>query len=123
MRVYLSIIALFLMLPVVCAHEINYSCADIDCLEGTNISFDILFSEDESTFYERDRAVLKHLDQPRPIDYLIGRGIIYREFPNDDPFIDLLKWFEVVHIEKQLQHLSRLGQVIQDPDSGLWFRN
>jgi glyoxylase-like metal-dependent hydrolase (beta-lactamase superfamily II) len=75
------------------------------------------FDDYEAVIYDRDRTVLRHLSQPRPLDYFTRRNVIYSGYP-DDSF--LLEWFELVHIEKHLERLATTGQVRQD--SGLWIR-
>lgn len=84
------------------------------------------FSEDiekrfdafEEIIYQRDRAVLRHLDRPRTAEDLVGRGIIYRRFYDDTPFGAINRWFEQVHIEKHLARLKAAGQVSGNPETG-----
>jgi len=47
----------------------------------------------------------------------IAPNIYYKAY-SDYP--DLIKWFELVHIEKHLSRLAGLGKVLED--SGKWIR-
>lgn len=76
------------------------------------------FDAYEAVIFNRDRRVLKHLSQPRPLDYFNRKKVIYQGYPTKDSF--LIEWFELVHIEKHLERLSSMGHVRQD--SGLWMR-
>jgi glyoxylase-like metal-dependent hydrolase (beta-lactamase superfamily II) len=71
----------------------------------------------EAVIYKRDRKVLRHLSQPRALEYFTRKNVIYADYPKDSV---LTEWFELVHIKKHLERLSNMGQVRQD--SGLWLR-
>lgn len=80
------------------------------------------FDQYEAVIYEREREILKYLDQPRPLEFFHGRNIVYRKYYEKDPYIDLTKWVELVHVEKHLQYLVKTGRVMQDPDSKMWLK-
>jgi glyoxylase-like metal-dependent hydrolase (beta-lactamase superfamily II) len=64
----------------------------------------------EQVIYQRDRLVLKELAEPRRIDYFLGRNLLYPHYPEPQ---FLIRWFEQVHLEKQLERLVRSGAVIR----------
>lgn len=69
----------------------------------------------------REEKLLANLRRPITCAELVGRGIIYKHFGGDNPYVDLTRWFEQVHIEKHLYKLSAAGRIQQDPNSGCWF--
>lgn len=75
------------------------------------------FDAYEAMIYRRDRLVLDRLQRPRSLESFWGQNLIYPVYP-DPP--DLIRWFEQVHIEKQLERLRGLGLVRND--DGLWMR-
>jgi glyoxylase-like metal-dependent hydrolase (beta-lactamase superfamily II) len=66
------------------------------------------FTAYEEIIYERDRSLLQHLNQPRPFPYFLEKNLIYSTYR--EPTL-LMKWFEHVHLEKQLNRLMELGKV------------
>jgi ribonuclease/clavin/mitogillin len=66
------------------------------------------FNVYEEIVYRRDRLVLEQLTQPRAIGDFRGRNLIFRTYPD---FPDLIRWFEIVHIEKHLERLKAMGKV------------
>ena len=62
----------------------------------------------EEIVYRRDRLLLEYLKQPRTIGDFRGRNFIFRSYPD---FPDLIRWFEMVHIEKHLERLKAMGKV------------
>ncbi len=63
--------------------------------------------------YRRDRLILEQLTQPRAIGDFRGRNLIFRTYPD---YPDLIRWFEMVHIEKHLERLKAMGKVQQVHD-------
>ena len=66
------------------------------------------FNMYEEIIYQRERQVLELLTQPRAIGDFKGRNLIFRTYAD---FPDLMRWFEIVHIEKHLKRLKTLGKV------------
>jgi len=66
------------------------------------------FNVYEEIVYHRDRLVLDQLKQPRAIGEFRSRNLIFRTYPD---FPDLIRWFEIVHIEKHLERLRAMGKV------------
>ena len=66
------------------------------------------FDAYEETIYQRDRLVLKQLTRPMAISDFSGRNLIFRTYPD---FAELIRWFELVHIEKHLERLRTMGKV------------
>ena len=58
--------------------------------------------------YHRERLILEQLTRPMAIADFRGRHLIFRSYPD---FPDLMKWFEMVHIEKHLERLKSMGKV------------
>jgi len=78
------------------------------------------FDEYESIIYKREQKILGYLEQPRSLDFFYGCNIIYRKYDEDDPYIELTKWVEQIHVEKHLEHLAKTGRVKLDPVSKMW---
>ena len=68
----------------------------------------------EEVIYNRDRLVLKELAQPRSLDFFLNRNLFYNHYPEPQA---LIRWFEQVHLEKQLARLIRLGRVLNENGS------
>ncbi|MFH0789774.1 MAG: MBL fold metallo-hydrolase [Pseudomonadota bacterium] len=66
------------------------------------------FTAYEEIIYERDRSLLQHLDRPRSFPYFLEKNLVYSTYR--EPIL-LMKWFEHVHLEKQLKRLMELGKV------------
>jgi glyoxylase-like metal-dependent hydrolase (beta-lactamase superfamily II) len=66
------------------------------------------FDAYEEIIYRRDRLILEQLTQPRTLDDFRGHNLIFRAYPD---FPDLMRWFELVHIEKHLERLKTMGKV------------
>jgi len=58
--------------------------------------------------HRRDRQLMGKLRQPKSIEAFEGSNLFYRAYPD---FPDLIRWFELVHIEKHLNRLKALGKV------------
>lgn len=71
----------------------------------------------EEVIYQRDRLVLQELSEPQPLDFFLGKNLFYPHYPEPQ---FLIRWFEQVHLEKQLERLVRSGEVIQS--AGLYRR-
>ena len=67
--------------------------------------------------YSRDRLLLENLSRPKSIKDFEGSHLFYKTYPD---FPDLIRWFELVHIEKHLERLKSLGKVRQE--GGKWLR-
>jgi glyoxylase-like metal-dependent hydrolase (beta-lactamase superfamily II) len=66
------------------------------------------FTAYEKIVYDRDRLILERLAQPRTLGDFRGCNLIFRSYPD---FADLMRWFELVHIEKHLERLKAMGKV------------
>ena len=67
--------------------------------------------------HKRDRLLLDCLTKPRSLEYFRGRNLLYRAYPD---FPDLIRWFDLVHIEKHLERLESRGKIRHD--SGIWTK-
>ncbi len=76
------------------------------------------FNRYEEIIYRRERRVLKRLTRPRTIGDFNGHNLIFRTYAD---FPDLMRWFEIVHIEKHLKRLKALEKVQQIHD--VWSVN
>jgi glyoxylase-like metal-dependent hydrolase (beta-lactamase superfamily II) len=74
------------------------------------------FNVYEEIIYRRDRLLLEQLTQPRSIGDFRDRNLIFRTYPD---FPDLIRWFEIVHIEKHLERLNAMGKVQRIHDKWL----
>jgi len=61
--------------------------------------------------HSRDRRLLETLDRPKSLKDFRGGNLFYPAYPD---FPDLIRWFELVHIEKHLTRLEKMGKVRQD---------
>ncbi len=75
------------------------------------------FREYGKVIHSRDRLLLEKLSQPRSIEDFMGSNLFYKTYPD---FPDLIRWFELVHIEKHLMRLKAMGKVRQEDDK--WVR-
>lgn len=75
------------------------------------------FDEYANVIHQRDQLVLDGLDEPRSLHAFEGRHLFYRVYPD---FPELIRWFELVHIEKHLKRLQTMGKVCQK--DGLWVK-
>jgi glyoxylase-like metal-dependent hydrolase (beta-lactamase superfamily II) len=71
----------------------------------------------EQVIYHRDRLLLQELSEPHPLDFFLGKNYFYPHYPEPQ---FLIRWFEQVHLEKQLERLVRSGEVILS--AGLYRR-
>ena len=78
-----------------------------------NGQVDEKFKAYENIVYHRDRLILEQLTQPKRLVDFRDRNLIFRSYPD---YADLIRWFELVHIEKHLERLKALGKVkcVQD---------
>ena len=67
--------------------------------------------------HSRDCLLLEKLRQPKSIEDFKGSNLFYKTYPD---FPDLIRWFELVHIEKHLMRLKTMGKVRQEDDK--WIR-
>jgi glyoxylase-like metal-dependent hydrolase (beta-lactamase superfamily II) len=67
--------------------------------------------------HTRDRLLLEKLGRPKCIRDFEGSHLFYTTYPD---FPDLIRWFELVHIEKHLSRLESMGKVRQEDD--MWIR-
>ena len=74
------------------------------------------FKAYEEIVYRRDRLVLEQLTRPKTLSDFRGRNLIFRSYPD---FPDLIRWFELVHIEKHLERLKAMGKVQHTDDRWL----
>jgi len=63
--------------------------------------------------HSRDRLVLENLSRPKSIEDFRDSNLFYSSYPD---FPDLIRWFELVHIEKHLTRLESMGKVRQKND-------
>ena len=75
------------------------------------------FKNYAKVIHSRDRLLLKELNQPKSIEDFKGRNLFYKAYPD---FPDLIRWFELVHIEKHLNRLKALGKVRMKDNN--WIR-
>jgi glyoxylase-like metal-dependent hydrolase (beta-lactamase superfamily II) len=75
------------------------------------------FSAYGDVIHSRDRLLLEKLSRPKSIDDFKGSNLFYKTYPD---FPDLIRWFELVHIEKHLTRLESMGKVRQEDDT--WLR-
>ena len=75
------------------------------------------FKNYAAVIHTRDRLLLKNLSLPKSIEDFKGHNLFYKTYPD---FPDLIRWFELVHIEKHLIRLEFMGKVQQEGDS--WLR-
>jgi ribonuclease/clavin/mitogillin len=75
------------------------------------------FREYAQVIHERDRLLLQKLGHPKSIEDFKGSNLFYKAYPD---FPDLIRWFELVHIEKHLTRLKSMGEVRQENDR--WVR-
>lgn len=75
------------------------------------------FDDYERVIYERDARLLDRLDRPRCAEDFEGQNLIYPVYPDPAP---LIRWFELVTIQKHLERLERRGEIRRE-GSG-WVR-
>jgi glyoxylase-like metal-dependent hydrolase (beta-lactamase superfamily II) len=75
------------------------------------------FSAYGEVIHSRDRLLLENLSRPKSIEDFRGSNLFYSSYPD---FPALIRWFELVHIEKHLTRLESMGKVRQDDD--MWLR-
>ena len=75
------------------------------------------FREYGEVIHSRDRLLLEKLSQPKSIEDFKGGNLFYKTYPD---FPELIRWFELVHIEKHLMRLKTMGKVRQE--NGMWVR-
>ncbi len=75
------------------------------------------FDEYARIILSRDRLVLKNLKQPKSVQEFKGSNLFYKSYPD---FPDMIRWFELVHIEKHLARLETMGKVRQEGSK--WVR-
>jgi glyoxylase-like metal-dependent hydrolase (beta-lactamase superfamily II) len=69
------------------------------------------FSAYSAIIHSRDRLLLGNLNWPKSIEDFRGSQLFYKSYPE---FSDLIRWFELVHIEKHLARLEFMGKVRQE---------
>jgi len=75
------------------------------------------FEEYGAIIHGRDRLLLRKLQQAQSLEDLKGGNLFYPAYPD---FPDLIRWFELVHIEKHLARLEAMGEVRRE--DGQWAR-
>ena len=75
------------------------------------------FEEYGEIIHSRDRLLLEKLQRPKSLENFRGGNLFYNSYPD---FPDLIRWFELVHIEKHLMRLKTMGKVRQEDDK--WIR-
>jgi endoribonuclease LACTB2 len=68
------------------------------------------FEKYEQVIFTRDRLLLENLIGPKSVDDLKGAHLFYKSYPD---FPELIRWFELVHIEKHFMRLKTMGKVRQ----------
>jgi glyoxylase-like metal-dependent hydrolase (beta-lactamase superfamily II) len=76
------------------------------------------FRKYSEVIHHRDRLVLQKLSRPKSVADFRGGNLFYKTYPD---FPDLIRWFELVHIEKHLIRLNDMGKVRQEDSR--WIRN
>jgi glyoxylase-like metal-dependent hydrolase (beta-lactamase superfamily II) len=74
------------------------------------------FTAYETIIYEREERMIDLLDRPRPFSFFLEKNLVYPVYR--EPVL-LMKWFEQVHLEKQLNRLLQTGKVKEK--DGLYF--
>lgn len=74
------------------------------------------FEAYKQIIFNRDLLLLEHLTRPKSLNQFRGARLFYKAY-SDYP--DLIKWFELVHIEKHLARLAGLGKVREE--AGKWM--
>jgi glyoxylase-like metal-dependent hydrolase (beta-lactamase superfamily II) len=82
-----------------------------------NGNLTVRFEEYKQVIFNRDLLLLENLTRPKSLSQFRGANLFYKSYPD---YPDLIKWFELVHIEKHLLRLASLGKVCED--SGKWIR-
>jgi len=67
--------------------------------------------------HSRDRLLLEKLRRPKSLEDFRGSNLFYKTYPD---FPELIRWFELVHIEKHLMRLKTMGKVRQEDNK--WIR-
>ena len=75
------------------------------------------FNEYGQVIHSRDRLLLGNLSRLKSIEDFRGSNLFYKAYPD---FPDLIRWFELVHIEKHLKRLKVLGKVRMEGNK--WIR-
>ena len=75
------------------------------------------FCEYKTVIHNRDRVLLENLTRPKYEEEFNGANLFYKYYPE---YPDLIKWFEMVHIEKHLMRLKAMGKVRQEDNK--WLR-
>lgn len=75
------------------------------------------FSAYAQIIHERDQRLLESLKRPKSIENFRSSHLFYSAYPD---FPDLIRWFELVHIEKHLTRLKEMGKVRQADNK--WVR-
>lgn len=75
------------------------------------------FKNYAEVIHTRDRLLLKTLEQAKSIEDFKGSHLFYKAYPD---FPDLIRWFELVHIEKHLARLAAMGKARQEDQK--WTR-
>ena len=65
------------------------------------------FEEYKQVIFKRDRLLLGKLARPKSIEDFKGSNLFYKTYPD---FPELIRWFELVHIEKHLMRLKDHGR-------------
>jgi len=68
------------------------------------------FEEYGRKIYKRDQLLLERLGQPKSLSDFRGGNLFYPAYPD---YPELIRWFEMVHIEKHLARLETMGEVRQ----------
>ncbi len=76
-----------------------------------------LFDAYASVVQQRESALLAMLDTPRTLNSFRGGNLVYHSYSQTP---ELIKWFEMVHLEKHLARLLGQGKVHQNGE--LWSR-
>jgi len=75
------------------------------------------FEKYEQVIFTRDRLLLENLIGPKSVDDLKGAHLFYKSYPD---FPELIRWFELVHIEKHFMRLKTMGKVRQEDNK--WIK-
>jgi len=78
------------------------------------------FTEYGEVIHRRDGLLLEKLSRPRSVEDFMGRHLFYKAYPD---FPDLIRWFELVHIEKHLIRLKSMGKVRLEDNNNRWIKS
>ncbi|MFB3925798.1 MAG: MBL fold metallo-hydrolase [Syntrophales bacterium] len=71
------------------------------------------FTDYENIIYKRDRLVMDRLKEPRTLSDFFDRNMLYANYPRPTR---VMKWLELIHVEKHLERLVSMGLIEKKGD-------